>query len=182
MGADNTMVYILETSRLRLRQFTHDDTAFVIALMNSPGWLRFIGDRNVRTEIAAKHYLDTGPLKSFRERGFGLALVERKEDGIAVGMCGLLWRKELGNPDIGFAFLAEFGGLGYAFEITTATMRYAREMLGIPEVFAIVQPDNERSIRLLEKLGMHYRKKFRFSDSGEELLLYSAISAPAEVP
>lgn len=168
----NEMKYILETDRLRLREFTLDDTAFVLELLNSPGWLRFIGDRNVRTPDQAKGYLENGPIKSYKENGYGLSCVEKKEDGRAIGMCGLLRRDHLEHPDIGFAFLPDYQGKGYALEIASATMRYTKEKLGIKKVAAITAPDNGKSIRLLENIGMKYNKAFTFPGSGEELLLF----------
>jgi RimJ/RimL family protein N-acetyltransferase len=95
---------ILETKRLRLREFTLEDTAFILDLLNSPGWLRYIGDRGVKTEEQAKNYLLNGPIKSYTKNGYGLSMVERKDDNKPIGMCGIIKRDTLENPDIGFAF------------------------------------------------------------------------------
>jgi RimJ/RimL family protein N-acetyltransferase len=167
------MKYIIETERLRLREFSLHDCEFIIELLNSPGWLKFIGDRNVRTTEQAKHYLENGPLKSYKINSYGLSLVEKKDDGKAIGMCGILNRDSLDNPDIGFAFLPNFNGKGYALEIVSATMIYAKDKLGISKIGAITVADNFKSIRLLEKIGLKYNKEFRFPNSEEELLLYS---------
>ena len=168
------MKYILETERLRLREFNLDDSEFIIELLNSPGWLKFIGDRNVRTTEQAKYYLENGPLKSYEINGYGLSLVEKKDDSKAIGMCGILNRDSLDNPDIGFAFLPDFSGQGYALEIASATMIYAKDKLGISKIAAITVAGNLKSIRLLEKIGLKYNKEFRFPNSEEELLLYSS--------
>lgn len=161
---------ILETERLRLRQFTLDDTKFIIELLNSPGWIEFIGDRNVKTEEQAIQYLQNGPLKSYLQNGYGLSMVETK-DGQPIGMCGILKRETLENPDIGFAFLKEFTGKGYAYEIANATLSYAMSKLKIPKVSAITLPNNIKSIKLLEKIGMKLIKPF-LSEKNEELLLF----------
>ncbi|GAB3201889.1 RimJ/RimL family protein N-acetyltransferase [Pontibacter aydingkolensis] len=166
------MSHILETERLRLREFTLHDTAFVLELLNSPGWLQFIGDRNVKTKAQAKSYLKNGPLKSYCENGFGLWLVEKKDDSKAIGMCGILKRDTLKNPDIGFAFLPGFDGKGYAYESATATMAYANNKLKLPSIAAITIAENERSIRLLEKIGMACTGTVRLADDQDELLLY----------
>ncbi|MBC5993177.1 GNAT family N-acetyltransferase [Pontibacter cellulosilyticus] len=166
------MSHILETERLRLREFTLQDTAFVLELLNSPGWLQFIGDRNVKTEAQAKSYLENGPLESYRVNGFGLWLVEKKDNSQPMGMCGILKRNTLKNPDIGFAFLPGFDGKGYAYESATATMAYANNQLKLPKIAAITIADNERSIRLLEKIGMAYTGTVRLADDQDELLLY----------
>jgi RimJ/RimL family protein N-acetyltransferase len=169
-----TVNYMLETERLRLRQFSLDDSAFIVRLLNSPGWLQFIGDRNVHTEEEAKTYLRKGPMASYEKNGFGLLLVERKEDKAPIGMCGLVKREGFDKPDIGFAFLPEFTGQGYAYEIAKAQMDYARQVLGLSTVLGITTPDNRSSIRLLEKIGLHFEKKFSFPDAKEELLLFSS--------
>jgi RimJ/RimL family protein N-acetyltransferase len=164
---------ILETERLRLREFNLNDTAFIIELLNSPGWIQFIGDRNIKTEEQAKSYLENGPLKSYADNGFGLSCVERKEDGKSIGMCGIIKRATLDTPDIGFAFLPEYNGKGYAYEISAATLNYAIEKLHIPKIAAITLPANTRSILLLEKIGLRYVKDFSFPNSEEVLQLYS---------
>jgi RimJ/RimL family protein N-acetyltransferase len=170
IAADTIPNYILETQRLRLRQFTLDDTTFIIELLNSPGWIEFIGERNVKTEQQAAQYLQNGPLKSYARNGFGLSMVETK-DGQPIGMCGILKRETLENPDIGFAFLPEFTGKGYAYEIANATLAYAINDLKIPNVSAITLPHNIRSIKFLEKIGMKFIKSF-LSEKNEELLLF----------
>lgn len=167
------MNVILETERLRLREFTLQDTAFILELLNSPGWLQFIGDRNVKTEQQATEYLENGPIKSYRENGYGLWLVKLQENQKAIGMCGIINRATLDHPDIGFAFLPEFTGSGYAFEIASATMAYAKDRLKLPEICAITVPDNTRSINLLTKIGLSYSHTTCLPNSDEELLLYS---------
>lgn len=167
------MKYILETERLRLRTLTREDTAFIIELLNSPGWLQYIGDRGVRTEENALAFLENGPFKSYRQHGYGLWLVESKADGRPLGMCGILRRDALEHPDIGFAFLPEYTGKGYALEVASATVRYAKDTLAIPILSAIALPNNTNSIRLLEKLGLHFVRTLCLPGSEEELLLYS---------
>jgi RimJ/RimL family protein N-acetyltransferase len=167
------MKFILESERLRLRELTLDDTAFIIELVNTSGWLTFIGDRNIKTEEQAKSYLENGPIKSYHENGFGLSLVEIKDSQTRVGMCGILKRDTLEHPGIGFAFLPEFMEKGYAFEMAHATVQHAINQLKLPIIYAIVVPENVRSIKLLNKIGLTFVKRFHFGDSNQELLLYS---------
>jgi RimJ/RimL family protein N-acetyltransferase len=164
---------ILETERLRLRQFEQTDAAFIIELVNSPGWLEYIGDRNIGTEEQARVYLENGPIRSYRVNGYGLWLVERIEDEKPIGMCGIINRPMMENPDIGFAFLPSFMGVGYAYEIAKATLDFANYQLNIPIISAITVPKNARSIRLIEKLGLTFIREFSFPDSQEILSLYS---------
>ena len=167
------MEFILETKRLVLREFTTDDTKFIVELLNSPGWLKYIGDRNVKSEEHAVNYLMNGPMKSYEMNGFGLSLVELKSDKTPIGMCGLIKRENLEYPDIGFAFLPEYTGKGYAFEIANATMIFAKEELKFDKIVAITVSYNKNSIRLLEKIGLKYIKPYFLPYEDEELMLFS---------
>jgi RimJ/RimL family protein N-acetyltransferase len=166
------MAQIVETNRLILREFNISDAPFIITLLNSPGWLQFIGERNVKTEEAAKNYLVNGPIKSYKENGYGLWLVQIKENHTPVGMCGILKRDTLPNPDIGFAFLPEYNGIGYAYEMASATIDYAQNQLELPVISAITVPHNSRSIKLLEKIGLRFNKTIVFPGSDEKLFLF----------
>jgi len=147
---------VLETARLRLRQFADDDAAFVLELLNEPAWLRFIGDRGVRTLDDARAYIESGPRAMFARHGFSLMVAERAADGAALGMCGLIKRDTLPAPDIGYAFLPRYWGQGYAREAAAAVLDYGHRALGLPRILAITAPDNTSSIRLLEELGMRF--------------------------
>lgn len=164
---------ILKTERLILRQFEFSDAGFIMELVNSPGWLEFIGDRNIRTEEDSIQYLQRGPMKSYQENGFGLSMVTTKE-GTPIGMCGILKRENFEHPDIGFAFLPEFMGKGYAFEIAEATLKYAKTELNLDPILAITMPTNKKSIRLLEKIGLKFKKIMYAPDKNEELMLFSS--------
>lgn len=166
------MNYILETQRLTLRQFIDEDAGFIVELVNTPGWLEFIGDRNIHTEEDAINYLQNGPIKSYCENGFGSSMVELK-DGTPIGMCGILKRESLENPDIGFAFLPAYMGKGYALEIANATLHHAKHQLKLTTICAITNPGNVRSIGLLEKIGLRSVKTIPSPTDGTELLLYS---------
>jgi RimJ/RimL family protein N-acetyltransferase len=168
----NRLRIILETERLQLREFTREDTPFIIELLNSPGWLQYIGDRNVRAPEQALTYLENGPIMSYATNGYGLWMVRLKKPSTPVGMCGILKRTELSTPDIGYALLPAFHGKGYADEIVSATLRHAHEDLNIPVLSAIVQPDNARSIHLLKKKGFVFERLFSFSGKDEVLELH----------
>lgn len=164
---------ILETARLVLRQMSVDDAAFMLTLLNDPSWLRFIGDRGVRTLDDARHYILQGVMANYARFGYGFYLVVLKETGVAIGMCGLAKRDYLEHADIGFAFLPEYGGQGYAFEAAVATLNYARHQLCLPRVLATTRLDNLRSSVLLEKSGLHLEKIFLHPDGDRELKLYA---------
>ncbi|NJM26337.1 MAG: GNAT family N-acetyltransferase [Bacteroidia bacterium] len=167
------MMTVLTTSRLVLREFGIEDATFIIELLNSPGWLQYIGDRNVKTIEQAVAYLNEGPLRTYREFGFGLSCVTIKETGEPIGMCGLLRRGNLDHPDVGYAFLSAYHGQGYAEEIVGAMLVHARTYHRFSTIYAITLPNNSASIRLLEKLKMRYVKTLEYPGSFEQLSLYS---------
>lgn len=166
---------ILDTPRLTLRELTVEDAPFILQLLNEPSFIRFIGDRNVRTLDDACAYLLNGPITSYQRHGFGLYLVETKTEQIPLGMCGLIRRDTLPDVDIGYAFLPQFGGQGYAFEAAAAILDYGRTVVKLTRIVAIVTPDNERSIHLLNKLGLHFERMIAWPDDGSELKLYATI-------
>jgi RimJ/RimL family protein N-acetyltransferase len=166
------MPVILETDRLLLKEFEPVDAAFIVQLVNTEGWLKYIGDRNIKTIEKAEHYLVNGPIKSYRQNGYGLYKVEKKDTHQPIGMCGIIKREHLPCPDIGFAFLPEFCNQGFAFEIATATMDFAKEELSLPVIAAITVPQNERSVRLLKKLGLSFQEKIKMPGSQDEVDLY----------
>ena len=149
---------VLETERLILRHFNLDDAPFVLTLLNEPSFLQYIGDKKVRTLDDARQYITNGPRASYERHGFGLYRVELAGSNTPIGMCGLLKRDELPDPDIGFAFLPDYWNKGFAFEAATAVLTHAREQLKLHRVLAIVNPDNDASIKLLEKLGLRFER------------------------
>jgi len=149
---------VLETERLTLRWLTAEDASFILVLLNDPGWLRFIGDRGVRTVEDAGNYILNGPAAMVERLGFGLYLTERKIDGEPIGICGLIKRDGLDDVDIGFAFLPQFCGCGYAFEAALAVMDLGKSRFGLDRIVGITATDNVTSIKLLEKIGMKYER------------------------
>ncbi len=166
------MGFYIETARLRMRHLNASDSPFIVELLNSKGWLDYIGDRNVHTIEQAEAYLLNGPMKSYAENGYGLSLVSLKEGDIPIGACGLLKRDYLDTADLGFAFLPEYIGQGYGYESALAVLAYAHHELKISSVFAFTVPHNVASIKLLEKLGFRFEKVFTMPGEAEELLLF----------
>jgi len=163
----------LETVRLVLKKFTLEDSEFIRELLNTAGWLQFIGDRNVGTTDDARRYLEDGPLNSYNNSFFGLRLVQLKNDNVPIGMCGLVKRDYLDHPDLGFALLPNYTGRGYAFEIATKVIEYAFHILQEQKILAITLPANFSSINLLRKIGFGYERNFIVADTNEELSLFS---------
>jgi RimJ/RimL family protein N-acetyltransferase len=170
---------VIETERLSLRELSPDDAPFIFELLNDPAFLRFIGDRNVRTLEDARRYVETGPRDSYRRLGFGLYLVESKSSRVPLGICGLLKREALTDVDIGFAFLPTWRRRGYALEAAGAVLLDARKRLGIGRILAICSPGNEASIRLLAKLGFVSEGNTRLSPDAAEVRLFAAAPPAA---
>jgi RimJ/RimL family protein N-acetyltransferase len=167
-------VVILETDRLRLRRLSVDDADFILRLLNEPSFLQNIGDKGVRTREDACLYILNGPVASYEKFGFGLYLVELKESGAPVGMCGLLKRDVLEDVDVGYALVPEFWSKGYAVESVSAVISFARETLGLKRVVAVTNPNNQSSIRLLEKIGFRFERMVRLSDDASEIKLFAS--------
>lgn len=164
---------VVETPRLALRPLTVENDAFIHELVNDPDWLRYIGDRGVRTVADARAYILKGPVASYAQHGFGLWLTMRKSDSVPLGICGLLKRDNLEDVDVGFAFLPEFRAQGYAFESAAASLAYGRSVLGLKRIVAVTSPDNAGSIRMLEKLGLRYEKMVRMTPDAAEIKLFA---------
>lgn len=162
---------ILETTRLTLSLLSTEDAPFIFTLLNSPSWIQFIGDRGIRTIEDARIYIVNGPLTSYNQFGFGLYIVKLKENSLPIGLCGLIKRETLEDPDAGYAFLPAYEGNGYASEATRAVVDYARSILGIGRIVAITTLNNYRSIRVLEKVGFVFEKQIRLLDN--ELMLFT---------
>jgi len=160
----------IETERLVLREFTDGDAAFVHRLVNEPSFLRYIGDRGVRTLDDARRYIADGPVDGYARHGHGLMRVVRKSDGADVGMCGVLKRDALPDPDLGFSFFPEYWSQGYALEAGRGILDHARGTLGLGRILAITTVDNEPSMRLLARLGFRFDRMVAMGD--EELRLF----------
>lgn len=163
---------VIQTDRLVLRWLTTEDAGFIHELLNDPDWLRYIGDRGVRTLEDARDYLLQGPIAMYAQAGFGLYRVELRESRVPIGICGLIKRDALEDVDIGFAFLPQFRGQGYAWEAAAATLEYGRRTLGLSRIVAIVSPKNHSSIQLLQKLGLRFERKIRLTSDANEVDLF----------
>lgn len=159
-----------ETERLTLRPLAHSDNAFIIALLNSPGWIAYIGDRNIRSAADAEAYIN----KVNGNTGIQYWVVCLKTDASAIGLVTCIRRDYLDHPDIGFAFLPGSEGHGFAKEAASVVLHYLLHDTAFTTILATTVPENVRSIRLLEKLGLHYQREI--VNEGDVLRVY-AISA-----
>lgn len=169
---------VIKTSRLDLRELDFGDAEFILELLNEAAFIRFIGDKGVRTLSEARDYIQQGPVDSYVRNGFGLYAACLR-DGTPIGICGLVKREGLNAPDVGFAFLSRYWSLGYAVESAAAVLAHARETLRIKRVVAITSPDNESSIAVLEKIGLKFERMIRLVDHSPELKLFGSAHVGA---
>jgi len=161
---DTARTPVLETERLRLRHLSEADAPFMLGLLNDPDFLRNIGDRGVRTLDQARQYILTGAVASYQQHGFGLDLVESKQSGAKLGICGLLRRDSHPDVEIGFAFLPTARGQKFGFESARAVLDYGMNFLKLPRIVALTAPDNLASMRVLEKLGFQFDRMVPWTD------------------
>ena len=165
---------VAETQRLVISKFTLEDAPFFMELVNTPHWIKYIGDRNIKTIKQAEERIQEGHIKSYNTHGFGFYIVCLKEENDKpIGTCGLIKRDSLEHVDIGFAYLPNYEGKGFGYESSQAILDLAKEEFKLETVLAITLPTNIPSINLLEKLGLSYQKKVKPFDDDEELLLFA---------
>jgi RimJ/RimL family protein N-acetyltransferase len=162
----------LETARLSLRRFEIDDAPCVVELLNQPSFIRNIGDRGVRNDADARRYLRDGPMAMYDKFGFGLWRASRRADGAFVGMCGLLKRDILPDVDVGYAFLPEHWGQGYASEVAGACLELGARRFGLKRIIGVVSEHNVASIRVLEKIGMRFDRMYPMHPDEPDVRLY----------
>jgi RimJ/RimL family protein N-acetyltransferase len=163
---------VLDTPRLTLRTVEFDDADFYVELVNDPLWIRYIGPRDIKTPEAAREAIRKGPMDMQHRLGFSLYVVQRKEDGARMGLCGLIKRDSLQDVDIGYALLPDYRGQGYVYEAASAVVDYARDNVGLKRLVAIISPDNESSAKVLGKLGFAWEQTFVFPGETRSTSLY----------
>jgi ribosomal-protein-alanine N-acetyltransferase len=173
-GAQDTAaagMNVIRTERLVLRHLELLDAAFILELLNEAAFLKFIGDKGVRTLDDAREYILKGPIDSYERHGFGLYAV-CLPDGTPTGICGLVKRDGLADVDVGFAFLSRHRSKGYAAESASAVLAHARQVLRLQRVVAITSPDNLGSIAVLGKIGLEFERMIRLAAHEPELKLF----------
>ena len=163
----------LETKRLQLRWLTVDDAGLMLAIWNDPDFVRFVGDRGVRTLDQARDAMHEGVLKLYRDYGYGPYSLSLHGSDETMGICGLFKRDNLQFPDIGYGLLPAYCGGGYALEAARGVVEHAGEHMKLAELYAIVSPKNSRSVHLLEKLGMSAGERIRMPGDDEDVVLYN---------
>jgi len=161
-----------ETERLILRPTGLEDAALVLELLNTPKWLKFIGDRNVKSLEEAQKYIKNRMLPQLERLGYSNYTLVKKSDGTLIGTCGLYDREGLEGIDIGFALLPQFEGRGYGFEAARRIKKAAFEDFGIEQLQGITAKENIASQNLLKKLEFHLVGTTRLPNEKEDLFLF----------
>jgi [ribosomal protein S5]-alanine N-acetyltransferase len=167
------MVEILQTQNLTISEFNYLDGQFLNELLNSPNWLKYIGERKVQNELDAIQYIKNVYQNSYKIHGFGFYKVSLKISNKPIGLCGFAKREYLDFPDIGFAFLPEYNRRGYGLESASALLSFGLNSLKFNKIVAIVDPKNEASIKLIKKLGLNFESNIHPPNENKELMLFS---------
>ena len=165
-----------KTQRLFIRPVTLEDAPFILKLMNTPKWIQFIGDRNVKTIPEAEQYIKEKAFPQLENFGYTNNIVIRKTDDEKLGTCGIYHREGHTIPDVGFAFLPEFEGKGYAFEASNKLIEIAFSIYKLKKLSAYTLEDNLSSRKLLERLGFEHLGTGKLPTTDEELLHYQKLS------
>ncbi|UKJ06610.1 GNAT family N-acetyltransferase [Solitalea lacus] len=156
------------SDRLVIKELSLTDDAFTFELVNTPGWIRFIGDKNIKSLKDAINYIQ----KIINSPNINYWVVSLKETCLPIGVVTLIKRDYLDHSDIGFAFLPQYAKNGYAFEAATLVLR---DVISNPlhtRILATTLKGNLNSIKLIERLGLKFEKVI--SVENESLQLYSA--------
>ncbi|WP_417874166.1 GNAT family N-acetyltransferase [Xanthomarina gelatinilytica] len=165
---------IAETNRLLISKLTLEDASFILELTNTPHFIKYVGNKNLKTLEDSKNYLKEGTLKSYKNFGFGFYKLQLKqEQNKTIGTCGLVKREQLDHVDIGFAMLPGYEGKGFGLEASKEILKLAKNTFKLTRILAITLPTNSNSIKLLEKLGLTYEKRVKPFEDDEELLLFA---------
>ena len=170
---------VIETERLLLRRLTAADAPFILTLLTDADFLAQVGDRGVHNLEDARRYVREGPGASYARYGFGLNAIQLKRTSAAVGLCGLLRRDSHPDVEIGFALLPQARGQGLALEAAAATLSWGLNTLALKRVVALTAPDNTGSIRILERIGLHFERMVQYSADGHDSRLFVLEISPS---
>ncbi|WP_080777398.1 GNAT family N-acetyltransferase [Chryseobacterium phocaeense] len=163
---------VYETERLILRPMSVEDRDFIFELYNRPSFIRYIGDRNLKTVADAENYIRNRFMPQFEKLGFGNYLMVTKDKGEKIGGVGIFEREGLDVVDIGFSLLEEFEGKGYAYEAAQKVKSIGMDDFGLKKISAITSKDNFSSQKLIQKLGLEFKNYVRLSGDDEELMYF----------
>lgn len=149
----------LNTPRLHIEELTHADASFILTLVNTEGWLNYIGSRNINTHFDASIYIQS----IIDNDNFKFWTVKIKDSNTRIGLISIIKRDYLDYADIGFAFLPEYTNLGYAYESTAKIITQLQLQPKYDTILATTLPNNYHSIKLLKRLGFYNSKQIKIN-------------------
>lgn len=163
---------VYETERLILQPMSPEDRDFIFDLYNRPSFIKYIGDRNIKSIADAENYIRNRFMEQFERLGYGNFLVVTKDTGEKIGGVGIFEREGLDVVDIGFSLLEEFEGKGYAYEAALKVKSIGMDKFGLKKISAITSKDNFPSQKLIQKLGLEFKNYVTLPDDDEELMYF----------
>ena len=161
-----------ESDRLYIIPTLEDDADLILKLLNTPKFIKYVGDRNVKSIEEATDYIKEKMIPQLEKLGYSNYTLVKKSNNLKIGTCGLYNREGMEGVDIGFALLPEFEEQGFGYESAEVIKEAAFNEFGIEQLKGITTKDNLASQNLLLKLGMTLNGTVKLPDDTEELLLY----------
>ena len=161
-----------ESERLLIRPTLEQDAELIYQLMNTPKFIKYVGDREIYSIEDAEKYIQIKMLPQLNTLGYSSYSLITKAEGAKIGTCGLYNRAGVDGIDIGFGLLPQYEGLGYAYESAHRLIKAAFEEFELEEIKAITSKENISSQRLLETLGLEMTGTTKLPDEDHEILPY----------
>jgi len=165
---------VARSERLVISKFDIEDAPFYLELVNTPNWIKYIGDRGIKNLEDARTKIQESIITSYDTNGYGAYKLQLLTENLkTIGSCGLYKRDYLDDPDIGFAMLPDYEGQGFGYESSFEILKLAKDKFSLKRIGAITLPENQASVGLLKKLGLNYEKTIVPFDDDEELWLFA---------
>lgn len=158
---------VIESKRLLLRRFTLDDAAAYLPLVSLPDVIRFTGEPALSSMDEVVQLLETRPIRDYELYRYGRMACIEKATGRLIGFSGLKYLHDMDETDLGYRFLPDAWGKGYATESASAIMEAQPTSFGLTRVIGLVEPENHGSVRVLQKLGLAYERRIAAEHHGE---------------
>jgi RimJ/RimL family protein N-acetyltransferase len=150
---------ILRTERLVLREFTEEDAEAIYRINSDSEVTRYTHDSFTSVEQALA-ILRSAPLADYQKHGYGRWACLLGEE--LIGFCGLKYLEDLHEVDLGYRFLRRCWGAGLATESARAVVAHGEDVLGITRIIGLVDPENNASVRVLQKVGMVFEEMIEY--------------------
>ncbi len=152
------MEIILQSERIFFREFTTDDTALILALNSDPEVVKYVHEEPITDLNMALANITNRIIPQYHTYGYGRWAAILKDTNAFIGWCGLKYRPERNEVDLGYRFIQSQWNKGYATESALAALKYGFEKLNIPSITAMAHIENTPSLKVIEKCGMHFQQ------------------------